>query len=251
MRCTSFLGALCIFWAASPALAGPQSAPRPAILDPDPIHLSAFFLHPTQPVAGQPFSVEIQLFLPRPNVNVVGPEISGSQIEIYVDATGETIPPPQRDIPSYAEVAVPALAAGVYNLTIYANNEDPLTGTITVLSRSATCVPDATRLCLEGQRFEVQVDWNTGVNSGAGRSQVLTDNTGTFWFFQPANLELVTKVLDGCAINGHFWFFAGGLTNVANRIFVTDHETGQQRVYQAPGGTPFAPRQDTAAFPCN
>jgi hypothetical protein len=248
---TSLLGALCILWTAGSALAGQKAAPRPAILETDPILFGDFFLHPTQPVAGRPFSLEIQMFLPRPNLTVVGPEILNSQIEIYVDATGPTIPPPQRDVVSFAEIQMPALPAGIYNLSIFTSGEDPLTGTITVLSPSATCVPDATRLCLTGQRFEVQVDWTSGGSSAPGRAQVLTNNTGTFWFFQPANLELVVKVLDGCAINDHFWFFAAGLTNVATRIFVTDHETGAQRVYESPAGSPFAPRQDTAAFPCN
>lgn len=251
MRCTSLLGALCVLWAAGPALAGQVTAPRPAILEPDPIYFGDFFLHPTQPLAGRPFTIEIQMILPRPDLNVTGPEINGSQIEIHVDATGETIPPPQRDIVSFAEVQVPALPAGVYNLTVFTNGQDPLTGTITVLSPSATCVPSASRLCLNGQRFEVEMDWTVGGSVGAGQAQVLTGNTGTFWFFQPTNLELVVKILDGCEVNDHFWFFAAGLTNVATRIFVTDHETGAQRTYESPAGTPFAPRQDTAAFPCN
>jgi hypothetical protein len=34
-------------------------------------------------------------------------------------------------------------------------------------------------------------------------------DTGYFWFFEDTNVELVVKVLDGRAINGHTWVFYG------------------------------------------
>ena len=34
--------------------------------------------------------------------------------------------------------------------------------------------------------------------------------TGTFWFFNPANVELIVKALDGSTVNGNFWVFYGG-----------------------------------------
>jgi hypothetical protein len=55
-------------------------------------------------------------------------------------------------------------------------------------------------------------------------------------------------VLDGCALNGRWWVFAGGLTNVGVTLTVTDTQTGEFRTYTSPIGVPFAPLQDTTAF---
>ena len=60
--------------------------------------------------------------------------------------------------------------------------------------------------------------------SGPGKGQAvpLTGDTGLFWFFGNSNLELIVKVLDGRPVNGHFWVFYGGLSDVEYRITVTD-----------------------------
>ena len=50
---------------------------------------------------------------------------------------------------------------------------------------------------------------------------LLTGDTGTFWFFDSANVELVLKVLDGRVLNGHYWVFYGALSNVEYTIVVT------------------------------
>ena len=110
-----------------------------------------------------------------------------------------------------------------------------------------TCEADAQTLCLAGGRFEVQVDWLTDVETGAGQATTLTADTGAFWFFDPANVELVVKVLDARAINGAFWVFFGALSDVQYSLRVLDTETGQDRAYDNPRGT-FASVGDTAAF---
>jgi DNA-binding beta-propeller fold protein YncE len=114
----------------------------------------------------------------------------------------------------------------------------------------AACQVDATHLCLEGGRFRVEVAWRTpDGRSGPGHAVRLTEDSGYFWFFGAENVELLVKVLDGCALGGHHWVFAGGLTNVETTLTVTDTRTGAVRTYRNPQGTPFAPLQDTAAFP--
>lgn len=70
-----------------------------------------------------------------------------------------------------------------------------------------------------------------------------------FWFFSSNNVEMVAKVVNGCAFNERYWIFAGGLTNVAVNITVTDTQTGISRTYANPANTAFAPIQDTAALP--
>jgi hypothetical protein len=114
-----------------------------------------------------------------------------------------------------------------------------------------SCVPNATTLCLNGGRFAVNVSWETNSgNIGEGQAEALTADSGYFWFFNPANIELVVKVLQACSVNQHHWVFAGGLTNVEVVMTVTDTETGEQRVYANPLGTAFLPIQDTGAFAC-
>ena len=112
------------------------------------------------------------------------------------------------------------------------------------------CEQDDDTLCLR-QRFEVELTWQTPAGqNGAGHAIPLTDDTGTFWFFNDKNLELLIKVLDGCAVNQRFWVFSGGLTNVQVQILVTDNKTGAVRTYSNPLETPFTPLQDTSAFAC-
>jgi hypothetical protein len=111
------------------------------------------------------------------------------------------------------------------------------------------CRSDATSLCVGGGRFRVAVAWtasNIG-QSGSGRTVPLTADTGAFWFFQPSNLELVVKVLDGRTINGKFWVFWGALTNVGWTLTVTDTTTGDVRTYTNPEGQQ-ASGSDTEAF---
>ncbi len=112
------------------------------------------------------------------------------------------------------------------------------------------CLAGPETLCLLGGRFAVTATWATATGTGAAQAVALTGDTGYLWFFNPANVETVVKVLDGCALGGHVWVFAGGLTNVAVTLTVTDSQTGAMKVYQNPQGKPFAPIQDTAAFPC-
>lgn len=76
----------------------------------------------------------------------------------------------------------------------------------------------------------------------------LTADTGYLWLFAAANVEAVVKVIDGCALGGHYWVFAGGLTNVNVVIKVRDTKTGAVQTYVNPLGTPFQPIEDTAAF---
>lgn len=113
------------------------------------------------------------------------------------------------------------------------------------------CLPDAMTLCLSGARFRVGSNWTKASGAtGAGTAVNLTSDSGYFWFFAPANIELVVKVLDACAGFGRFWVFAGGLTDVKVRLTVEDTVSGAVRIYDNPLGTAFAPLQDTQAFSC-
>jgi ELWxxDGT repeat protein len=116
------------------------------------------------------------------------------------------------------------------------------------LAATGSCTPGPQRLCLNGGRFAVEAAWKDFAgNTGTGRALALTGDTGAFWFFGASNLEVFTKVLDGQALNGKFWFFYGALSNVEYTLTVTDMLTGAFRVYHNPAGR-LASVADTDAF---
>jgi len=102
-------------------------------------------------------------------------------------------------------------------------------------------------LFLAHQRFGATVAWHTASAQGVGQPEALTDSSGYFWFFDPSNPEVLVKVIDGTPVNGHFWVFLGGLSDVDYTVTITDRYTGTERRYANVPGT-LASRADTTAF---
>jgi hypothetical protein len=103
--------------------------------------------------------------------------------------------------------------------------------------------------CAGTAPFSVTAAWTTaGGDTGIGHPVAVSRDTVYFWFFDPRNVELLVKVLDGCVINGRHWVFAAGLTDVGVELTVTDTRDGSLRTYTHASGTPLAPVQDTSAF---
>jgi ELWxxDGT repeat protein len=116
------------------------------------------------------------------------------------------------------------------------------------LSGPSSCLPSDEVLCLGGGRFKVVATWRDFEGrTGRGHGVSLTSDTGYFWFFSPANVEAVIKVLDGRGLNGHHWAFYGALSNVEYILTVTDTETGATRRYVNPPGL-LASVGDVQAF---
>ena len=137
---------------------------------------------------------------------------------------------------------------GTYGVTLTASNAG---GSVQVtrpvsVSAASTCTPAA--LCLSNSRFRISASWRTGTGSGAGTAVQVLSDSGYFWFFGPNSIEVVLKVVNGCAVNNRYWVFAGGLTNVSVTLTVTDTLTGVVRTYSNPQNTAFQPIQDAAAF---
>jgi hypothetical protein len=150
----------------------------------------------------------------------------------------------------YEEVEV--LTVLLENPTGGAVVADP--GFLTVLIVDAdpaptVCVEDGLQLCLLNQRFVVRTEYRTAEGGTSGATLPLTSDSGTFFFFDPANIEVIIKMVDACAPPfDRFWVFAAGLTNVGVRLTVIDTLTGQVRGYDNPLGQAFQPIQDTEAF---
>lgn len=130
-----------------------------------------------------------------------------------------------------------------------------------VSSSGGPCVANASTLCVDDQagdrRFKVQAPFHTsqgGGRSGNGNPISLAslgvDRGGLFWFFSADNPELLIKVINGCALNSHYWVFLSAGTNVGLTITVTDTVTGQAWTRTNNDGTAVPTIQDTSALPC-
>jgi hypothetical protein len=122
---------------------------------------------------------------------------------------------------------VGALPPGLYTLKIVPSDHpgQPLEiETFTVADPSST-------LELRDNRFLVDVQWTGPIGAAsAGHPVRLTDESAYFWFFDQANVELTLKLLDGQAVNGHFWVFLASMTDLPFTLTVTDTQLGRCRV---------------------
>ncbi|MCY3928067.1 MAG: PKD domain-containing protein [Acidobacteria bacterium] len=115
---------------------------------------------------------------------------------------------------------------------------------------AGTCEPNGKTLCLQDSRYAVSVDWWSG-DGGRGKGTVVhagTNEVGLFRFFDTDNWEILIKVLDGCAVNGHVWVFGASTTDVGYTIRVTDTVPGHAKEYRNEPGAPAAAMTDTKAF---
>lgn len=96
---------------------------------------------------------------------------------------------------------------------------------------------DTAQLGLQDGRFQASVHWSIphGGSSGAGHARRLARNSGAFWFFSPDNLEVTVKVLDGRAINGHWWVFIASMTDLPLEIRI-DKAGGAFKTYVQTAG---------------
>lgn len=114
------------------------------------------------------------------------------------------------------------------------------------LAAAATCVPSATAMCLNNNRFKVEATFRTaGSPAQPAKVVKLTEDTGYLWFFTSTNVEVVVKVLNGCGLNSHYWIFSAGLTNVEVSLVVTDTKNNTSKTYVNPLNREYPPLLDT------
>lgn len=112
----------------------------------------------------------------------------------------------------------------------------------------AACLPSIAALCANNDRFRITATWRTAQASGSARAITLTEDSGYFWFFDADNVEVTAKVLNGCGVNGRYWVFLSGLTNVEVTVTVTDTANGDTKTYTNPLNRVFRSQLDTNAF---
>ena len=69
---------------------------------------------------------------------------------------------------------------------------------------------------------------------------------GTLHHFDAEGTPFVVRVIDGCAVNGHYWVFGAGLGETAMRLTVFDERSGRSHRTVLPAFEPGAPIE--AAF---
>lgn len=119
-------------------------------------------------------------------------------------------------------IAVSSIDRGLFMVRPRAGSSQP---------NPTVCRPASDRLCLLRNRYLVTVTWRNQFNGATGRgtSRRASDLSGYFTFGDPANLELMIKVLD---FGGEVRLFYGQLTNLEFEIRVLDTVTGQVRNFR-------------------
>ncbi len=155
--------------------------------------------------------------------------------------------------PNASSISIGGLATGTgYDFRVRARNAagDSASSNIASAETHSICHngdPDV--ICLNGGRFAARITWRTpDGQQGVGHPVSLGADSAHFWFFVPDNIEVVVKVLDGCALSQTYWVFATGLTNVETHLTVTDTATHEEKTYDNLQSEAFQPLQDTAAF---
>lgn len=248
-----------INWAQPDVLGSPASGSLEAV-----IGTGHYNVHSTQCVAvtaGSSYELAGSIWLPPGSV----PTQAEATVSFYTGSscTGAPLGPKtsvfvakERSVwssPARLAVAPSGAGSALIDLSSVRGNPDASSPARAyfddIVLRRGLCAPSATDLCLDGGRFGVEARWTTADSTSAFADAVpLEDDTGAFWFFEPSNLEMEVKVLDGCGITGHYWVFAAGLTAVKVDLFVRDEKAEITREYHDPQDEVFATITDTEAF---
>jgi plastocyanin len=112
---------------------------------------------------------------------------------------------------------------------------------------------DARALCLKDGRFEATVRWRASEDDAEREAKGLllpeTPGSGLFSLSQNGDdLHLLLNVLNGCAVNDHYWLDFAAVTDVELLVKVRDTLTGRTWVYFNPEGSVPMSVRDVDAF---
>jgi hypothetical protein len=178
-------------------------------------------------------------------LRLVGVSVDGSRLLVEL----ETSPGgPAACAGDEIDFVLPTLAPGSYEVEAHLS-----------FGGASACSLGTTTLEVSGGllgRFGVDITWRTADRSGTGELMsfgeelAIAEQSAFYWFFNPQNLEVAVKMVDGCEVNGHRWLFVSGFTDQAYDVAVTDLFTGAQMVVSNPLGQLAEVHADTGAFPC-
>jgi hypothetical protein len=139
------------------------------------------------------------------------------------------------------------LPPGEYVLQVVDPEASPLTPPYH--EEKIAVLPDP--VLVQNGRFTVDVLLDPPHGGRASLVAPPSRDSALFYFFSPANWEVMVKVLDGCAINGNFWVYGAASTDVGYTVEVRDLAgAGRVRRYHHDAGTPAPAITDGQAFPC-
>ena len=112
------------------------------------------------------------------------------------------------------------------------------------------CRPTTTALSFDGG-YDVSMCYRTPAGDvGQAKSGVwASSQAGILWFFDRENAEVLVKVLDGCAINGHRWVFVAPVTDLEFNLWVTGPD-GKRWTHSNRQGVTASSKSDQGAFSC-
>ncbi len=117
------------------------------------------------------------------------------------------------------------------------------------------CVPSAPQIAFDhgytvSMCIERAVDGEL-VQTDAFDYGLDSSKSGLLYFFERENVEVLVKVLDGCAENGHRWVFVAPVTTLAFNLQIEETATGKRWTHRNPrGGATARTASDLTAFPC-
>ncbi len=212
---------------------------------------------PSPAVAGQPITVTFKsIAFACENEGLLElDEVTGNRVELQVTPANCPILP-VGFVEYTATTTIGPLAAGTYFVTVFdsgASGSGALETTELVVKNPPVCQATATSLCLGDGRFAV---------TGTFRPRRLAARAvpdgfdglgdwGLLWFFSQENPEILIKILNTCATNGHYSVFISPASALRQEVTVRDVKTGTTKTYANPqSGVPRL-IADTTSFPCS
>jgi catechol 2,3-dioxygenase-like lactoylglutathione lyase family enzyme len=179
---------------------------------------------PRYPTTLEPVHVAVSVETPYkidPELRFVG--VQGDRIVFEQDSVAAPNPSPPYTLWT-AEATVGPLRKGFYTVEVMTEGFRTLQRTFEVTEPS----PGIALLADVDSVFSVSVDFELPPGSslrGTGFGVPLTRESGYFWFFDPDNIEVTVKILDGRAVNGRYWVFLASMTDLPFTATVTQCPT--------------------------
>jgi hypothetical protein len=154
-------------------------------------------------------------------LRILTPLINGHSINIEIDTSfpPPPCPPPVASL-TLLDFELPSLEPGGYRVV------QVIDGTPSPNILEFQVRPPTHGVLLLDAHFLVTANW---IYPGVGTPALipadavrLSDQAGYLWFFDRATPEITVKMIDGRPVNGHYWLFLAGTTDIAWVVTVTD-----------------------------